>query len=102
LLFLAIGLVVLDFAGEALHVVNQHLIVESDPTTTTSLIGGYMVYYSVGTGAGAIAATVAYAHGGWTDASLVGVGFALAALAVWTGDRVIIRLTSGSRCAMRR
>jgi predicted MFS family arabinose efflux permease len=102
LLFLAFGLVVLDFAGEALHVVNQHLIVESDPTTTTSLIGGYMVYYSVGTGAGAIAATVAYAHGGWTDASLVGVGFALAALAVWTGDRVIIRLTSGSRCAMRR
>jgi predicted MFS family arabinose efflux permease len=88
LLLLAIGLVVLDFTGEALHVVNQHLIVESDPSIATSLIGGYMVYYSVGTGAGAIAATVAYAHGGWRQASLVGAGLALAALAVWAGDRV--------------
>jgi predicted MFS family arabinose efflux permease len=88
LLLLAVGLVVLDFAGEAIHVINQHLIVESDPAATTRLIGGYMVYYSVGTGAGAIAATIAYAHGGWTEASIVGAAFALAALVVWAGDRV--------------
>jgi predicted MFS family arabinose efflux permease len=91
LLLLAIGLVVLDFAGEAIHVINQHLIVESDPAATTRLIGGYMVYYSIGTGAGAIAATVAYAHGGWTEASVVGAAFAVAALAVWAGDRLITR-----------
>jgi predicted MFS family arabinose efflux permease len=91
LLLLAIGLVVLDFAGEAIHVINQHLIVESDPAATTRLIGGYMVYYSIGTGAGAIAATVAYAHGGWTEASVVGAAFAVAALAVWAGDRLVTR-----------
>jgi predicted MFS family arabinose efflux permease len=91
LLLLAIGLVVLDFAGEAIHVINQHLIVESDPGATTRLIGGYMVYYSIGTGAGAIAATVAYAHGGWTEASVVGAAFAVAALAVWAADRLITR-----------
>jgi predicted MFS family arabinose efflux permease len=91
LLLLAIGLVVLDFAGEAIHVINQHLIVESDPAATTRLIGGYMVYYSIGTGAGAIAATVAYAHGGWTEASVVGAAFAVAALVVWAGDRLIRR-----------
>jgi predicted MFS family arabinose efflux permease len=91
LLLLAIGLVVLDFAGEAIHVINQHLIVESDPAATTRLIGGYMVYYSIGTGAGAIAATVAYAHGGWIEASVVGAAFAVAALAVWAGDRLIRR-----------
>jgi predicted MFS family arabinose efflux permease len=91
LLLLAIGLVVLDFAGEAIHVINQHLIVESDSAATTRLIGGYMVYYSIGTGAGAIAATVAYAHGGWTEASVVGAAFAVAALAVWAGDRLTIR-----------
>jgi predicted MFS family arabinose efflux permease len=89
LLVLAIGLVVLDFAGEAIHVINQHLIVESDPTATTRLIGGYMVYYSIGTGAGAVAATVAYAHAGWTGASIVGTAFAVVALAVWAGDRLI-------------
>jgi predicted MFS family arabinose efflux permease len=83
LILLGIGLVALDFAGEALHVINQHIIVESDPAATTSLIGGYMVYYSIGTGLGAIAATVAYAHSGWSGTSLVGAGFALAALGVW-------------------
>jgi predicted MFS family arabinose efflux permease len=96
LLLLAIGLVILDFAGEALHVINQHLILESDPASTTRLIGGYMVYYAIGTGAGAIAATVAYARGGWTAASLVGAAFAVGALAVWTGDRVITRMRPDS------
>jgi predicted MFS family arabinose efflux permease len=106
LLVLAIGLVVLDFSGEALHVINQHLIVESDPTATTRLIGGYMVYYSIGTGVGAIAATVAYAHGGWTEASVVGATFAVAALVVWAGDRLITRpsaaTTSGPRTSTTR
>lgn len=101
LLLLAIGLVVLDFAGEAIHVINQHLIVESDPTATTRLIGGYMVYYSVGTGAGAIAATVAYAHGGWTEASVVGAAFAVAALVVWAGDRLITRPSAATTFALR-
>lgn len=106
LLLLAIGLVILDFAGEALHVINQHVIVESDPTATTRLIGGYMVYYSIGTGAGAIAATIAYAHGGWTEASVVGATFAVAALVVWAGDRLITApsaaTTSGPRTSTTR
>jgi predicted MFS family arabinose efflux permease len=101
LLLLAIGLVVLDFAGEAIHVINQHLIVESDPAATTRLIGGYMVYYSIGTGAGAIAATVAYAHGGWTEASVVGAAFAVAALVVWAGDRLIRRPSAATTFALR-
>jgi predicted MFS family arabinose efflux permease len=99
LLLLAVGLVVLDFAGEAIHVVNQHLIAESDPAATTRLIGGYMVYYSIGTGAGAIAATVAYAHGGWTEASIAGAAFAVAALVVWAGDRVTIRRSAAATFA---
>lgn len=102
LLLLAIGLVVLDFAGEAIHVINQHLIVESDPAATTRLIGGYMVYYSIGTGAGAIAATVAYAHGGWTEASIVGAAFAVAALIVWAVDRLAIRRSAATTFALRR
>lgn len=96
LLALALGLVVLDFAGEALHVINQHLIVESDPAATTRLIGGYMVYYAVGTGAGALAATVAYAHGGWAQASIVGAALAAAALLVWVADRLLRRRSAAA------
>lgn len=88
LLLLGIGLVAFDFAGQALHVINQNMIVDSDPTATTSLIGSYMVYYSIGTGLGAIAATVAYAYAGWAATSITGAMFVVAALVVWVGDRL--------------
>lgn len=105
LLLLAIGLLLLDFAGEALHVINQHLIVESDPgptsSATTRLVGGYMVYYSIGTGAGALAATTAYARGGWTHASMIGTGLAAAAIAVWAADRVLRRPSMAGTFAPR-
>lgn len=91
LVMLAIGLLVLDFAGQAVHVINQHLIVEADPAATTRLIGGYMVYYSIGTGTGALAATYAYAHGGWAQTSATGAAFAAAALAVWASDGLLRR-----------
>jgi predicted MFS family arabinose efflux permease len=58
LVLLTVGVVVLDLAGQALHVTNQHLIVDIDPTASSRLIGSYTVYYSIGTGAGAIGGTV--------------------------------------------
>jgi predicted MFS family arabinose efflux permease len=101
LLLLAFGLLVLDFAGQAVHVINQHLIVESDPAATTRLIGGYMVYYSIGTGGGALVATVAYARGGWTQASMVGAGLAAAALTVWAVDGLLRRRSAVGTFAPR-
>jgi predicted MFS family arabinose efflux permease len=89
LVLLAIGVVVLDFAGQALHVTNQHLIVGIDPAASSRLIGSYMVYYSVGTGGGAIAATSLYAAAGWGAVSILGAGLGLLALLVWGIDRLI-------------
>jgi predicted MFS family arabinose efflux permease len=85
---LAIGVVLLDLAGQALHVTNQHLIVGSDPAASSRMISSYMVYYSVGTSGGAIAATSLYGLAGWGAVSALGAGLSALALLVWSADRL--------------
>ncbi|MEZ0111998.1 putative MFS family arabinose efflux permease [Catenulispora sp. EB89] len=84
LVLLTVGIVVLDFAGQALHVTNQHLIVAGNPEATSRVIGGYMVYYSIGVGGGAIAATSLYSAYGW--GAVCSFGAALAVLALVVGS----------------
>ncbi|GAA3066219.1 MFS transporter [Pseudonocardia yunnanensis] len=87
LILLIVGIVVIDLAGQAIHVTNQHVIVEIDPNSSSRLIGSYMVYYSIGTGGGAIAATIAYSAWGWTAVCILGAGLSAAALLIWGADR---------------
>ncbi|GAA3598661.1 MFS transporter [Nonomuraea rosea] len=83
------GIVVLDFAVQAVHVSNQHLLTAAHPDRTSGVIGGYMVFYSLGSALGAAATTAVFAACGWAGSSLLGAGFAACALAVWaTGRRL--------------
>jgi predicted MFS family arabinose efflux permease len=86
---LIIGVIVLDFAVQAVHVSNQHLLTASHPDRTSSVIGSYMVFYSVGSALGAVSTTTAFAVAGWAGSSVIGAAFAISALVVWaTGRRV--------------
>ncbi|MEW2501401.1 MFS transporter [Amycolatopsis sp. NPDC047767] len=85
---LVVGIIVIDFAGQAIHVTNQHLIVGLDPNASSRLIGSNMAYYSVGFGGGAVAATTVYSAWGWTAVCVLGAGFSLVALLVWGADRL--------------
>ncbi len=85
---LAVGILVLDFAGQALHVTSQQLIVAADPAASSRIIGSYMTFYSVGTGGGAIAATSLYSLAGWGAVSALGAGLSAMALLVWAADRL--------------
>ena len=91
---LLVGIVVIDFAGQAVHVTNQHLIVGVDPNSSSRLIGSNMAYYSVGFGGGAVAATATYSAWGWGAVCVLGAGFSVAALLVWGVDRSIPRKPS--------
>ncbi|WP_410597561.1 MFS transporter [Amycolatopsis sp. lyj-23] len=81
------GVVVLDFAVQAVHVSNQHLLTTAHPDRTSSVIGGYMLFYSLGSALGAAATTAAYATAGWAGSSVLGAVFALGASAVALTDR---------------
>ena len=80
------GIVVLDFAVQAVHVSNQHLLTAAHPDRTSSVIGGYMVFYSLGSALGAAATTSVFTSHGWAASSLLGAGFATCALIVWATD----------------
>lgn len=80
---LAVGIVMLDLGGQALHVTNQSMIFRTRPEAQSRLVGLYMLFYAIGSGLGAISTTAAYAHGGWQGVCLLGAGVSLAALLLW-------------------
>ncbi|WP_131735880.1 MFS transporter [Actinomadura roseirufa] len=82
-----IGVVVLDFAVQAVHVSNQHLLTTVHPDRTSSVVGGYMIFYSLGSALGATTTTTVFANAGWTGSSILGAAFAACALAVWAVNR---------------
>ena len=84
---LVAGIVVLDFAVQAVHVTNQQLLTTAYPDRTSSVIGSYMVFYSLGSALGAAATTAVFTAHGWAGSSLLGAGFAACALAVWATGR---------------
>ncbi|MFD3495803.1 MFS transporter [Streptomyces sp. NPDC058690] len=84
---LIVGIVVLDFAVQAVHVSNQHLLTSAHPDRISSVIGSYMVFYSLGSALGAAATTAIFNAHGWAGSSLLGAGFAVCGLAVWATDR---------------
>jgi predicted MFS family arabinose efflux permease len=84
---LALGVIVLDLAVQAVHVTNQALIHALRPDAGSRLIGGYMVFYSIGSATGALAATSLYAAAGWGAVCVLGAAFSLLGLGVWAFTR---------------
>ena len=83
LLALVAGLLLLDFAVQAVHVTSQSILYAADPEARSRLAGGYMVFYSVGSATGAIASTAVHAWAGWTGVCALGAAISAAALAFW-------------------
>ncbi|VWC04582.1 membrane protein [Burkholderia pseudomultivorans] len=80
---LVVGIVLLDVGGQAVHVVNQSMILGARADAHARLVGCYMLFYSAGSGFGAIASTLTYAHAGWTGVCVLGAAVSVAALGVW-------------------
>ncbi|MGY0060713.1 MFS transporter [Streptomyces sp. LZ34] len=84
---LAVGVILLDLAVQAVHVTNQTLIYALHPDAGSRLIGGYMVFYSIGSATGAIAATSLYTVAGWGAVCALGAAFSCLGLALWAFTR---------------
>ncbi len=91
LLALIVGVVVLDFAIQAVHVTNQSLIFAARPDAQNRLVGAYMCFYSLGSALGAVAATQVYARWGWVAVCLLGGSISVVALGFWLWTRVVGR-----------
>ncbi|WP_434641087.1 MFS transporter [Klebsiella sp. I138] len=83
LLLLVLGVILLDFAVQAVHVTNQSLIFAARPDAQSRLVGAYMCFYSAGSALGAVVATQCYALWGWYAVCWAGAGISAAALIFW-------------------
>lgn len=83
LIALVCGVVLLDFAVQAVHVTSQSLIFAARPDAQSRMVGAYMCFYSVGSALGAAAATQVYALWGWMAVSLLGALISATALVLW-------------------
>jgi predicted MFS family arabinose efflux permease len=96
--FLVLGVIALDLAGQAIHVVNQSLIFQVQPAAHSRLVGCYMLFYTVGSGLGAIASTAMYARAGWTGVCWLGAAISAAALVFWALTRPLARPRDAGHC----
>lgn len=83
LIFLVIGVVVLDFAVQAVHVTNQSMIFAARPDAQSRLVGAYMFFYSIGSALGAAGATQVYALWGWHAVCGLGASISAVAFIFW-------------------
>lgn len=80
---LALGVLVLDVALQALHVTNQTMIFSISAQSHSRLVGSYMMFYAVGSGLGGIASTAVYARAGWLGVCALGAAISVTALLFW-------------------
>jgi predicted MFS family arabinose efflux permease len=80
---LVVGVAVLEFSLQRLHVCNQSLIYRERPDAQSRLAAGYMIFYAIGSAAASAASTLVYARFGWSGVCLVGAGISAMALAFW-------------------
>jgi predicted MFS family arabinose efflux permease len=80
---LVAGVILLDLAVQAVHVTNQSMILADRPEAQSRLVGGYMVFYSIGSALGAITSTTLYAAVGWPGVCLSGAGYGGVAFIFW-------------------
>ena len=83
ILGLILGVLVIDFGLQAVHVTNQGMIYRVRPDAQNRLTAAYMVFYSIGSAVGSSTATIIYAHAGWPGVCLSGIAISLATLLFW-------------------
>lgn len=83
LLWLVVGILLLDFAVQTVHVINQSTLIAARPEAASRLVGAYMCFYSTGSATGAIVATQFYAHFGWSAVCIAGAGVSACAFLLW-------------------
>ena len=83
LITLIVGVILLDFAVQAVHVTSQSMIFAARPDAQSRMVGAYMFFYSLGSALGAMAATQTYARWGWFAVSLLGASISAVALVLW-------------------
>ncbi len=83
IVWLIVGVFVIDFGLQATHATNQGMIYRERPEAQNRLTAAYMIFYSIGSAIGSSTSTIVYAHAGWNGVCLMGAGISALTLAFW-------------------
>jgi predicted MFS family arabinose efflux permease len=83
IIWLIVGVFIIDFGLQATHVTNQGMIYRVRPDAQNRLTAAYMLFYSVGSAIGSSLSTITYAHAGWNGVCWLGGASSAATLAFW-------------------
>lgn len=86
---LTVGIVILDFAVQAVHVTNQSMIFAAHPEARSRVVAVYMIFYSIGSGVGALVSTKIYAQFGWMGVCVLGACFSAIAIVFWASTALV-------------
>jgi len=107
LVALIVGVIVVDFASQGLHITNQSQIYRLRPEARSRITATYMSVYFVGGVLGSFGASTAYAAGGWVASSTVGGAFGALAVGLWVfgalsgGEDHLVSARAGGMSAER-
>jgi predicted MFS family arabinose efflux permease len=87
LVLLIVGVLLMDASVQASHVINQSVIYDLLPEARSRLTTVYITTMFAGGAIGSAAGAQAYAHWGWTGATLTAAAFPLAGLLCWLATR---------------
>jgi predicted MFS family arabinose efflux permease len=83
ILWLILGVFIIDFGLQATHVTNQGMIYRVRSEAQNRLTAAYMIFYSIGSAIGSSTSTMVYAHTGWNGVCLMGAGISALTLTFW-------------------
>jgi predicted MFS family arabinose efflux permease len=81
--WLVVGVVVLDVGAQGLHITNQGEIYRLHAGARSRLTSAYMVCYFIGGAAGSTASAAIYSRDGWNGVCIVGAVFGGLSFALW-------------------
>lgn len=87
LLWLVIGVIVLDLAQQALLNANQNVVYALRPEARNRVNAAFMTSYFAGGAVGSALAALAWTHAGWTGVSVLGAVLAAGTVALWATER---------------
>ncbi|MCL5077247.1 MAG: MFS transporter [Actinobacteria bacterium] len=93
-LLLALGIVTLDAALQAIHITNQGIIYRLIPSARSRINSSYMTLYFIGGGIGSTLTGYSWQWGGWKLTTLIGASIGVIVLVMWAFDKTSMAKTS--------
>ena len=89
LVWLVVGIVVLDIGAQGLHITNQSEIYRLRPEARSRLTAAYMVVFFAGGGIGSAVSSWIYGSASWGGVCILGASIAGAAFLLWVATQLL-------------